>query len=111
MIKEPVLQPVGSRIDPKFVNNPELSDVMFRFVKFSVNLTVRANSYSIFYSVEGKIFYGHKIVLVTASPRFQSMLSPKLSEGNTPTVQINDIRYHIFQVIPNQTSFRMYLYG
>lgn len=51
-----------------------------------------------FNRVEGKIFYGHKIVLVTASPRFQSMLSSKLSEGNTPTVQINDIRYHIFQV-------------
>lgn len=30
-IKEPVLQPGnGSRIDPKFVNNPELSDVTFR---------------------------------------------------------------------------------
>lgn len=31
-IKEPVLQqPInGSRIDPKFVNNPELSDVTFR---------------------------------------------------------------------------------
>lgn len=30
-IKEPVLQPVnGSRIDPKFVNNPELSDVVFK---------------------------------------------------------------------------------
>ncbi|CAD7081360.1 unnamed protein product [Hermetia illucens] len=79
-IKEPILQPVnGSRIDPKFVNNPELSDVTFR--------------------VEGKIFYGHKIVLVTASPRFQSMLSSKLSEGNNPTVQINDIRYHIFQLV------------
>lgn len=50
------------------------------------------------FRVEGKIFYGHKIVLVTASPRFQTMLSSKLSEGNTPTVQINDIRYHIFQV-------------
>ncbi|KAM7358106.1 ankyrin repeat and BTB/POZ domain-containing protein 2 isoform 2-T3 [Cochliomyia hominivorax] len=79
-IKEPVSQPVNSsRIDPKFVNNPELSDVTFR--------------------VEGKIFYGHKIVLVTASPRFQNMLSSKLSEGNTPTVQINDIRYHIFQLV------------
>ncbi|XP_036326380.1 ankyrin repeat and BTB/POZ domain-containing protein 2-like isoform X1 [Rhagoletis pomonella] len=79
-IKEPALQSVNSsRIDPKFVNNPELSDVTFR--------------------VEGKIFYGHKIVLVTASPRFQSMLSSKLSEGNTPTVQINDIRYHIFQLV------------
>lgn len=52
----------------------------------------------IVYRVEGKIFYGHKIVLVTASPRFQSMLSSKLSEGHTPTLQINDIRYHIFQV-------------
>lgn len=32
-IKEPVLQPVnGSRIDPKFVNNSELSDVTFRWV-------------------------------------------------------------------------------
>jgi len=50
--------------------------------------------------VEGKIFYGHKIVLVTASPRFQSMLSSKLSEASsTPTVQINDIRYHIFQLV------------
>lgn len=30
-IKEPVTQPVNSsRIDPKFVNNPELSDVTFR---------------------------------------------------------------------------------
>lgn len=51
-----------------------------------------------FYRVEGKIFYGHKIVLVTASPRFQNMLGSKLSDGNMPTVQINDIRYHIFRV-------------
>lgn len=51
------------------------------------------------FRVEGKIFYGHKIVLVTASPRLQSLLSSKVSEGNgTPTVQINDIRYHIFEV-------------
>lgn len=50
--------------------------------------------------MEGKIFYGHKIVLVTASPRFQSMLSSKLSDASsTPTVQINDIRYHIFQLV------------
>lgn len=49
--------------------------------------------------MEGKIFYGHKIVLVTASPRFQGMLSTKLSDGNAPTVQINDIRYHIFELV------------
>lgn len=59
--------------------------------------------YILIFRVEGKIFYGHKIVLVTASPRFQSMLSSKLSEENTPTVQINDIRYHIFQVSTNFT--------
>ncbi|XP_008547704.2 ankyrin repeat and BTB/POZ domain-containing protein 3 [Microplitis demolitor] len=71
--------PSGSRIDPKFVNNPELSDVQFR--------------------VEGRVFYGHKIVLITSSPRFRNMLSSKLCEGNPPIVQINDIRYHIFQMV------------
>nr|CAD7400182.1 unnamed protein product [Timema poppensis] len=69
----------GTRIDPKFVNNPELSDVQFR--------------------VEGRVFYGHKIVLVTWSPRFRAMLSSKLCDGNPPIVHINDIRYHIFQLV------------
>ncbi|XP_065158993.1 ankyrin repeat and BTB/POZ domain-containing protein 2 isoform X2 [Atheta coriaria] len=69
----------ASRIDPKYVNNPELSDVTFR--------------------VEGRLFYAHKIVLVTASPRLRAMLSSKLCEGGLPTVQINDIRYHIFQIV------------
>ncbi|KAJ8984963.1 hypothetical protein NQ317_007833 [Molorchus minor] len=69
----------GSRIDPKYVNNPELSDVTFR--------------------VEGRLFYAHKIVLVTASSRLRAMLSSKLCEGGLPTVQINDIRYHIFQIV------------
>ncbi|XP_063697314.1 ankyrin repeat and BTB/POZ domain-containing protein 2 [Culicoides brevitarsis] len=80
-IKESGLQPPnGSRIDPKFVNNPELSDVTFR--------------------VEGRIFYGHKIVLVTAAPRLQNMLSSKINDGTTtPTIQINDIRYHIFELV------------
>lgn len=68
----------ASRIDPKYVNNRELSDVTFR--------------------VEGRLFYAHKIVLVTASPRLREMLSSKLCDGGLPTVQINDIRYHIFQV-------------
>jgi len=68
----------GPRIDPKFVNNPELSDVQFR--------------------VEGRVFYAHKIILITASPRFKSMLNSKFCEGNPPIIQINDIRYDIFQV-------------
>jgi hypothetical protein len=78
-------------------------------VSFAISLSAtalihRSDSHSLVCScfirrVEGKIFYGHKIVLVTASPRLQSLLSSKVSEGNgTPTVQINDIRYHIFEV-------------
>ena len=55
---------------------------------------------ALFSRVEGKIFYGHKIVLVTASPRFQNMLSSKLNDGvNTPTIQINDIRYQILHIV------------
>lgn len=79
----------GSRIDTKYVNNPELSDVTFR--------------------VEGRLFYAHKIVLVTASPRLRAMLSSKLCEGGLPTVQINDIRYHIFQVRNFERFFNLKL--
>ncbi|CAG7837994.1 unnamed protein product [Allacma fusca] len=68
----------GTRIDPKYVNNPELSDVQFR--------------------VEGRVFYAHKIVLVTSSPRFKSMLK-SAPESNPPILQINDIRYPIFQMV------------
>lgn len=69
----------GARIDPKYVNNPEMSDVQFR--------------------VEGRAFYAHKIILVNASPRFKAMLATKSAEGSTPVVQINDIRYDIFQLV------------
>ena len=62
----------------------ELSDVRFR--------------------VEGRIFYAHKIVLLTASPRFQSMLNYRLSNsssgiGDPPVLQINDIRYDVFALV------------
>ena len=73
------------RIDPKFVNNPDLSDVQFR--------------------VEGKIYFAHKLVLVTASPRFHSMLNSRYCEGNPPILQINDIRYEIFH------NVMIYLYN
>lgn len=72
-------QTAQPRIDPKFVNNPELSDVSFR--------------------VEGRLFYAHKLVLVTASSRFQSMLNSRFCEGSPPVLQINDIRYDIFQLV------------
>lgn len=76
-----------SRIDLKFINSPELSDVRFR--------------------VEGRIFYAHKIVLLTASSRFQSMLNYRLTSsanGNgdaAPILQINDIRYDVFALVMN----------
>jgi ankyrin repeat and BTB/POZ domain-containing protein 2 len=87
-----MMSPGGARIDPQFVNNEELSDVRFR--------------------VEGRLFYAHKIVLITASPRFKSMLSSKFCEGSPPVVQINDIRYNIFQVytpifLQNKFYFRI----
>lgn len=43
-IKEPVMQPGnGSRIDPKFVNNPELSDVTFRYTMKDLRFKVEGN--------------------------------------------------------------------
>ncbi len=79
-IEPPKVGELGQpRIDPKFINNPELSDVSFR--------------------VEGRLFYAHKLVLVTASSRFQSMLNSRFCEGNPPVLQINDIRYDIFTLV------------
>ncbi|CAH0663406.1 unnamed protein product, partial [Chilo suppressalis] len=83
----PAHQPPPARVDPSYVNNPELADVTFR--------------------VEGRLFYGHKIVLVSESPRLRAMLTPPrqsnegLPNANTapPLVQINDIRYHIFEQV------------
>lgn len=65
----------GPRIDPRYVNSPEMADV--RFV------------------VEGKSFYGHRIILVNASERFKEMLA---AGGSDQMVTIKDIRYPIFQV-------------
>ena len=79
--KEP--PPPTPRIDPRFVNNPELSDVQFR--------------------VEGRLFYAHNLALITASPRFQSMLNSRFSgdvgSSSPPVLQINDIRFDIFHLV------------
>lgn len=69
---------MGPRIDARFVNSAEMSDV--RFV------------------VEGRPFYAHRIILVNASPRFAEMLHAASSGGSDQLVAINDIRYPIFQV-------------
>ena len=64
--------------DPQYVNNQEMSDVTFM--------------------VDGKPFYAHKIVLVTASKRFKAMLSDKFTEGNQPCIEISNFRYNTFNV-------------
>lgn len=64
--------------DARYVNNPELSDIQFL--------------------IEGKLFYAHKIILVNASNRFRAMLSAKFCEGKQNTIEISDVRYHIFEV-------------
>ena len=50
------------------------------------------------FMVEGKPFYAHKIVLVTASKRFKAMLSDRFTEGNQPCIEITDFSYNIFKV-------------
>ncbi|XP_073967255.1 ankyrin repeat and BTB/POZ domain-containing protein 2 isoform X2 [Choristoneura fumiferana] len=83
----PAAAPAPARVDPSYVNNPSLADVTFR--------------------VEGRLFYGHKIVLVSESARLRAMLAPARAPSEAvpaastapPLVQINDIRYHIFEQV------------
>ncbi|XP_022088286.1 ankyrin repeat and BTB/POZ domain-containing protein 2-like isoform X2 [Acanthaster planci] len=74
-----------SRIDPQYVNNQEMSDVTFM--------------------VEGKPFFAHKIVLVTASKRFKAMLSDKFTEGKQPCIEISDFRYSTFNLVMQYLYF------
>nr|XP_060485404.1 ankyrin repeat and BTB/POZ domain-containing protein 2-like [Panthera onca] len=69
-----------ARLDPHFLNNKEMSDVTFL--------------------VEGKLFYAHKVLLVTASNRFKTLMTNKSEQdGNgSKTIEISDMKYHIFQV-------------
>ncbi|XP_063530330.1 ankyrin repeat and BTB/POZ domain-containing protein 2 [Cydia strobilella] len=91
----PAAAPAPARVDPSYVNNPSLADVTFR--------------------VEGRLFYGHKIVLVSESARLRAMLAPRAAGDSAPAsapapatasapaapplVQINDIRYDIFEQV------------
>ncbi|XP_025022715.1 ankyrin repeat and BTB/POZ domain-containing protein 2 isoform X2 [Python bivittatus] len=70
-----------ARLDPHFLNNKDMSDVTFQ--------------------VEGKLFYAHKVLLVTASNRFKMLMTNKTGQDSqgSKTVEISDMRYNIFKML------------
>ncbi|XP_073397893.1 ankyrin repeat and BTB/POZ domain-containing protein 2 isoform X2 [Dendrobates tinctorius] len=70
-----------ARLDPHFLNNKEMSDVTFL--------------------LEGKLFYAHKVLLVTASNRFKSLMTNAGDEDDScgTTIEITDVKYNVFQMM------------
>lgn len=64
-------------IDSSYFNSKDLADVCF--------------------VIGQKIFYAHKIILISASARFKSMLS-SLTDRALPEIEITDIDYQTFEV-------------
>uniref|UniRef100_A0AAY4CLJ6 Ankyrin repeat and BTB/POZ domain-containing protein 2 n=1 Tax=Denticeps clupeoides TaxID=299321 RepID=A0AAY4CLJ6_9TELE len=69
---------LSAQLDRHFLNNQEMSDVTFL--------------------VEGKPFYGHRVLLITVSERFKCLLTSGMSDG-TQEIEISDLKYNVFHMM------------
>ncbi|MGH0156897.1 UNVERIFIED_CONTAM: hypothetical protein FKN15_032559 [Acipenser sinensis] len=69
-----------SQLDNHFLNNAEMSDVTFL--------------------IEGKPFYAHKVLLITASDKFKALVgNSEDKQGRSKTIEITNMKYKIFQMM------------